>query len=142
MKEHQQMRDKSLTGKILQYIEDNLDRDLSLEKIAEELNYSRFYVARTFKEHTGTTLYKYIQGRRLREAARKLAETDQPIVEVALEAGYGSQQAFTQAFRRAYACTPQEYRRTGFMISTDGKSSQAADFVQLSFTLKGGRAAA
>ncbi len=138
------MKEMSLTERIIRYIEDNLDKDLSLEKIAEELNYSRFYTARTFKEHTGMTLYKYIQGRRLDEAARKLAETDQPIVEVALEAGYGSQQAFTQAFRCAYACTPQEYRRRGSFMPGQGRidGSMKMQHTIGSFTLRGGRAAA
>lgn len=110
------MGSTAVTEKVLSYIENHLDEDLSLEKIAEALNYSKFYMARAFKENTGHTLYKYIQGRRLDEAARKLAETAQPIVEIALEAGYGSQQAFTAAFRYAYLCTPQEYRRIGRFI--------------------------
>ncbi|MEZ3503217.1 MAG: AraC family transcriptional regulator [Lachnospiraceae bacterium] len=107
------MGDMSITKKILLYIENNLDKELSLEKIAKELSYSKFYIARTFKDNTGTTLYKYIQGRRLDEAARKLAETKQPIVEIAFEAGYSSQQAFTRSFRCTYICTPQQYRRIG-----------------------------
>ena len=53
-----------LTEKVLLYIENNLDKKLTLEKIAEELHYSKFYMARTFKEDTGCTLYKYIRGRR------------------------------------------------------------------------------
>ena len=107
------MGDMSITKKVLLYIENNLDKELSLEKIAKELSYSKFYIARTFKDNTGTTLYKYIQGRRLDEAARKLAETKQPIVETAFEAGYSSQQAFTRSFRCTYICTPQQYRRIG-----------------------------
>ncbi len=107
------MEGMSITKKILFYIEAHLDKELTLEKLAEELKYSKFYLARTFKENTGTTLYKYIQGRRMDEAARKLAETEKPIVEIAFEAGYGSQQAFTKSFRDVYICTPQEYRKTG-----------------------------
>lgn len=107
------MGDMSITKKVLLYIENNLDKELSLERIAKELSYSKFYIARTFKDNTGTTLYKYIQGRRLDEAARKLAETKQPIVEIAFEAGYSSQQAFTRSFRCTYICTPQQYRRIG-----------------------------
>lgn len=107
------MKDVSITKNVLLYIEKNLSQDLSLGKIARELSYSKFYMARVFKSDTGVTLYKYIQGRRLDESARKLAETDQPIAEIAFEAGYGSQQAFTQAFRCAFACTPREYRRIG-----------------------------
>lgn len=138
------MEDMSITKRILLYIEDNLDRQLSLEKIAEDLNYSKFYIARTFKNNTGMTLYKYIQGRRLDEAARKLAETDQPIVEVAFEAGYGSQQAFTQAFRCVYAHTPQEYRRRGVYISKHGRihMSMRMKYAMSLFRLKGGRIAA
>lgn len=106
----------SITEKVLSYIENNLDKDLSLEKMANELNYSKFYIARVFKESTGCTVYKYIQNRRLNEAAKKLVRTKQPIVEIALEAGYSSQQAFTQAFRHQYLCTPQEYRKIGITL--------------------------
>ncbi len=110
------MKGISLTDKVLLYIESNLHNDLTIEKIARELNYSKFYIARTFKECTGYTIYKYIQGKRLHEAAQKLVETSQPIVEIALEAGYGSHQAFTQAFHNTYQCTPQEYRKAGVLI--------------------------
>lgn len=106
------MEDKSIAEKILLYIEEHLDQELTLEKLAKEFCYSKFYMTRTFKENTGTTIYQYIQRRRLEEAAGKLAETDRPIVEIALEAGYGSQQAFTRSFHDRYGSTPQEYRKT------------------------------
>lgn len=138
------MGNMSITKRILLYIEDNLDKELSLEKIAREFSYSKFYIARAFKGNTGTTLYKYIQGRRLDEAARKLAETDQPIVEIAFEAGYSSQQAFTQAFRCAYTCTPQEYRRIGIFIPKQGRiyMGMGMKYIMPSFGLTGGRIAA
>ena len=129
------MKDKSITKRILSYIEDNLDKELSLDKIAQELSYSKFYIARTFKDNTGITLYKYIQGRRLDEAARKLVQTKRPIVEIAFEAGYASQQAFTQAFRLVYICTPQEYRRTGVFLPKQYKINMCVEknYVNLSF---------
>lgn len=142
------MVDKLITKRTLLYIKDNLDKELSLDKIAKELNYSKYYLARTFKDDTGVTLYKYIQGRRLDEAARKLVETDQPIVQVAFGAGYGSQQAFTQAFRCVYACTPQEYRRAGkfipagSLVRNRSRSCMRMKYAGLSFGRTGGRAAA
>ncbi len=138
------MRNILITKRILLYIEDNLDKELSLEKIAKEFSYSKFYIARTFKDNTGITLYKYIQGRRLDEAARKLAETKQPIVEIAFEAGYGSQQAFTQAFRCAYICTPQEYRRIGNFIPKQNRIyiNMKINYVIPLFKLTGGGIAA
>lgn len=105
------MSDNIIVKKIADYIEDNLNEDLSLDKISKDLNYSKFYIARTFAEKTGSTIYKYIQGRRLTLAAKKLVETKKPIIEIAYEARYSSQQAFTLAFNRLYLCTPQKYRK-------------------------------
>ena len=99
--------------KTVDYIEAHLDGDLSLDKIAEALSYSKFYIERIFNEETGGTFYKYIQGRRLTLAAQKLVETGRPIIEIACEAHYDSQQAFTLAFKRIYECTPQTYRKNG-----------------------------
>ncbi|MCI8670172.1 MAG: helix-turn-helix transcriptional regulator [Lachnospiraceae bacterium] len=99
--------------KVVDYIETHLDDELSLDKIAYALNYSKFYVARVFNEETGGTVYKYIQGRRLTLAAQKLVETNQPIIEIAYEAHYESQQAFTLAFKQVYGCTPKIYRKSG-----------------------------
>lgn len=105
------MKDKSVTEAAVSYIESHLEEDLTLDKLAKELHYSKFYIARIFSENMDCSVYQYIKGRRLAEAARKLAETDRPIVEIALEAHYNSQQAFTLAFRKQYLCTPQSYRK-------------------------------
>ena len=97
--------------KIRNYIESHRAEELSLDKIAEELNYSKFYMERVFAEGTGTTICRYLQERRLAAAAEQLIRTDRPIIDIALEAGYGSPQAFTQAFRRMYLCPPRVYRK-------------------------------
>ena len=105
------MSERNVTEKTLEYIEKHLEEDLSLDKIAETLNYSKFYMVRAFSKKTGTSIYQYIQRRRLEQAAEKLTETDMPIVRIAYEARYNSQQAFTHAFRQKYFCSPQTYRR-------------------------------
>ena len=115
------MNNKSVIEKLVDYIETHIDEDLSLDKIANELNYSKFYIARIFTEKTKCTVYKYIQGRRLTVAAQKLVETEQPIVEIAYEAHYDSQQAFTLAFKRLYECTPNVYRKNGMFYPKQSK---------------------
>lgn len=107
------MNEKSIVSELLLYIEENLQEDLSLDRIEEKLNYSKFYINRLFAREVGCTIHKYIQTRRLTEAARQLVETDIPLSQVAQEAHYNSQQAFTLAFHQVYLCTPQEYRRNG-----------------------------
>ena len=107
------MKEKMIVKNILSYIEENLYEDLSLDDIEKKLCYSKFYLNRVFAKEVGCTIYKYVQMRRLTEGARQLAKTDRPIVQIAQDVHYNSQQAFTQAFRRVYLCTPQEYRRRG-----------------------------
>lgn len=105
------MSETNIVKETVEYIENHLKEDLSLNRIAKELNYSKFYIARTFAEMTGCTIYKYIQGRRLTLAAQQLVESKTPISEIAYEAHYNSQQAFTLAFHQLYLCTPQTYRK-------------------------------
>lgn len=114
------MHEKDVVEKTVDYIEKHLEEEMTLDKIAKELNYSKFYIARTFSGKTGKTIYKYIQGRRLTLAAQKLAETQKPIIEIAYEAQYNSQQAFTLAFHQLYLCSPQRYRKNG--VSYPGQS--------------------
>lgn len=115
------MKDKSIVEKTVSYIENHLNEDLSLDILAEKLHYSKFYLGRAFSEHIGCSIYQYIKGRRLTQAAWELVETDKPIVDIALEAHYNSQQAFTLAFRQVYACSPQIYRKNGVFFPKQGR---------------------
>lgn len=98
---------------VLDYVEKHLGEDLSLERISKEFHYSKYYIARAFTHTYGKSFYQYVKARRMTVAAQALAETTKPIVEIAYEAHYSSQQAFTLAFHQEYLYTPQEYRRKG-----------------------------
>lgn len=107
------MGDHSIIMQVVDYIEDNLNDNLSLDEVSEKVGYSKFHLNRLFSERVGCTLYKYIQTRRLTMAAEKLVNTSEPIIEIAYDANYDSQQSFTLAFRQLYLCTPQRYRMVG-----------------------------
>ncbi len=117
------VEEQNIVSKTVNYIEQNLEKNLSLDKISEEMNYSKFHLNRLFSEKVGCTIYKYIQMRRITEAARKLVYTDAPVIDIALEANYNSQQAFTLAFRQIYLCTPQAYRGIGVFTPRQDKFS-------------------
>ncbi len=106
---------------VIEYVENNLDENLKLDNIANEVNYSKFHLNRLFYEFVGCTLHKYIQKRRLTEAAKKLVTTNKTISEIAFEANYESQQSFTLAFRQLYLYTPQIYRQLGVFIPKQNK---------------------
>lgn len=101
---------KKIIEKAMQYINEHLDERVSLQQVSSAAGYSKSHLNRMFAESTGKTIYKYIREKRLNRAAKRLVNTDQSIVEIALEAGYDSQQAFTLAFRKQYGMTPLVYR--------------------------------
>ncbi|GAA0791489.1 AraC family transcriptional regulator [Faecalicatena orotica] len=104
------MEHTNIIKKTIDYIENNLDSQLNLDTIAKEAGYSKFHLNRMFLECVGCTIYKYIQMRRLTVAAEKLVYTKKPVIDIAYEANYSSQESFTFAFRRLYGHPPQEYR--------------------------------
>lgn len=95
---------------IINYIEDHLTENPDLDTIAEAMHYSKYHMHRVFAEETGLTIHNYMQRRRLTEAAKLLVFSEKPIMEIALIAGYESQQAFTAVFKEMYKKTPGRYR--------------------------------
>ncbi len=93
------------------YIEQNLNRDIKAVEVAKEAAYSLFHFHRIFLAATGNTLKAYIRMRQMTQAARTLIETDTRIIEIALDAGFDSQEAFTRAFKKAFGLPPGKYRR-------------------------------
>ncbi len=97
-------------GKALWYIESHFAQDVTLEEIASIAGISRFHMSRAFGAVMGCSVIRYVRARRLTEAARALANGAPDILEVALEAGYGSHEAFTRAFREQFGITPEAVR--------------------------------
>jgi AraC family transcriptional regulator len=86
----------NLMGKALWFIETHLAEEISLEDIAAAGDVSRFHMARAFGLATGRPVMRHVRGRRLTEAARALSRGAPDILGVALDAGYGSHEAFNR----------------------------------------------
>ena len=97
-------------GKALWFIETELDRELTLDRISANCDMTRFGFSRLFSMNTGWPVMRYVRSRRLTRAARALAQGAPDILHVALDAGYGSHEAFTRAFRDLFGVTPEEVR--------------------------------
>lgn len=100
----------SIVVKSLFLIERKLDRQLTLEIVAEFSACSSHHLSRVFTAATGRPVMRYIRDRRLSEAARKLASGASDVLQVALEAQFESHEAFGRAFRRNFDCTPSDVR--------------------------------
>jgi len=96
--------------KALWYIESHLSDGLTLDDVASVAGISRFHLVRVFGEATGMSVMRYVRVRRLTRAARLLARGAPDILTLALEADYGSHEAFTRAFRDHFGITPEQVR--------------------------------
>src|SRR5687768_16667283 len=101
----------SAVAKTVWLIESRFRDSLSLDEMAAHAGVSRSHLSRLFPIATGYSLSSYVRGRRLTEAATALAKGAPDMLGVALDAGYGSHEAFTRAFRDQFALTPDELRR-------------------------------
>jgi AraC family transcriptional regulator len=96
--------------RVTEFIDENLDHELTLTEIAEIAELSPFHFARSFKQATGATPIQFLMQRRIELAKRLLTDSELPIVEIGLRAGFKNQSHFTTFFRKNTAMTPKAYR--------------------------------
>ena len=92
------------------YINDNLEQDITLTELAEVAGLSQYHFSRAFRKSTGLTPRKYLNERRIEKAKYLLSTSDLPIVEVSLATGFKTQSHFTSLFRKMTRFTPRTWR--------------------------------
>ncbi len=96
--------------RVMAFIADNYESDLSLADLARVSEMSAFHFAREFKRTTGTPPHQYLIKFRIERAKALLTESEMPLVEVSSRSGFSHQSHFTRLFRRLTGTTPQSYR--------------------------------
>jgi AraC family transcriptional regulator len=99
-------------ARVLDYIEANLEDDLTVMRLASVACLSQFHFARAFKAATGQSPHRHVSARRLERAKELLSDADRALVDIALALRFSCQANFTRAFRRATGHTPAQYRRS------------------------------
>ncbi len=95
---------------LIDYIEKHITDEISLDEMAKAAGYSKYHLHRMFTGIVGLPLHQYIKRRQLTEAAKSLIFTDEAIIQIAMDAGYESQQSFMLAFKSMYKLTPHKFR--------------------------------
>ena len=102
--EHVRMR------RVLDYIDQHLEDDISISELAQVAHLSEFHFARVFATTMGMPPQRYVSQRRLAAAKKMIGVGKLPLSEIAFRSGFSSQASFTRAFRRATNMTPGEFR--------------------------------
>ncbi|MCR4739495.1 MAG: response regulator [Lachnospiraceae bacterium] len=106
-----------LVKQALQYIEDNVEKDISLNEISERLNISSYYFSKLFKEETKEGFIEYLTKRRVEKAKDMLKDPSKSIKEVGSACGYSDPNYFSRIFKKATGMTPTEYKeRAGSVL--------------------------
>jgi AraC family transcriptional regulator len=92
------------------HVEAHLDEDVALSDVAKVAGVSQWHFQRMFRALTGETLKTYIRSRRMAASLGRLLDTDLRVLDIAILAGFESQEAFARAFKQAFGLTPQKYR--------------------------------
>lgn len=101
----------------IDYIEDNLDREISYEKAANISGCSVHYFQRIFTGVTGISLSEYIRRRRMTQAGLELQSRQCKVIDVALKYGYTSPTAFNRAFQMIHGITPAAAKKSGSRLN-------------------------
>lgn len=97
--------------KILEYIEKNFQRDITLDDLSQLSSFNPSYISQLFRKKTGLTLTEFISRVRVRKAKELLLKSDMSIGEVAFSVGFQDQNYFSRVFKQVEAFTPREYRK-------------------------------
>lgn len=96
--------------RVQEFINENLENDMSLAEIAAVADLSQFHFARAFRKTVGQTPQQYLMQQRIEKAKNLLADGELPIVEVSLRSGFKNQSHFTTLFRKFTSFTPKSWR--------------------------------
>lgn len=106
------MKNEKMIEETLEYIDNHLNENLELDRLAAMFYMSKYNYHRLFKSIVGKNVSEYIRYRRLLSAAMKLIETRVSIANISISVGYTSHSAFSRSFKEKFGASPKEYRNT------------------------------
>jgi AraC-like DNA-binding protein len=105
------LRDRRRAVESALWIDANSHRAIALDDAAEQAGISPFHFLRLFSQVLGVTPHQYLVRSRLRHAARRLADDDSPVTDIAYDVGFGDLSNFVRTFHRAAGASPMRFRQ-------------------------------
>lgn len=112
-KPKEQNSQTDLIKRACRLIEENLEENISLERLSETLNINKFHLQKTFKKHTGVSPRKYAEIHRVKNFKKLLKDDDVSVTDAIYEAGFGSSSRLYEKSNTQLGMTPTTYRKGG-----------------------------
>ncbi|MBD5115335.1 MAG: helix-turn-helix transcriptional regulator [Ruminococcaceae bacterium] len=97
--------------KIIEFVEDHINENISIEMIADSLRYNRCYLSTVFKKETGTTIKEFICDEKIKATVDLLRFSNYTCLEISELFHFASQSYYIKCFKNKFGCTPNEYRK-------------------------------
>lgn len=110
IEEQDAQEERTITG-IIRYLQEHLDKEISLNILADEFHLSSQYISQLFKSEIGVNFLAYLTSIRMERAKKLLLATSLSIGEISEKCGYADYRVFTKAFKKEEGSTPSQYRR-------------------------------
>ena len=108
--EQDAQEERTITG-IIRYLQEHLDKEISLNILADEFHLNSQYISQLFKSEIGVNFLAYLTSIRMERAKKLLLATSLSIGEISEKCGYADYRVFTKAFKKEEGSTPSQYRR-------------------------------
>ena len=108
----------AIIGNSIQYMEDHITEDITVESVAKSVGVLSFYFQKGFAMLCGFSVSEYIRNRRLALAGNDLLANDEKIIDIAMKYGYDSPDSFTKAFARFHGVTPTAVRKDDVLLKS------------------------
>lgn len=117
--------------RIIEYVDENINRKITLKEIAEREHFNYYYLSHFIKDKMGMSFQEYLNSTRLSNALDALLGTDKAITEIAQDCGFPNMNSFNRLFKEAYNCTPTEYRKKHGNDSDLGKPKRSKTYLDV-----------
>ncbi len=114
-------RNRKMLLSVIEYVDKNYKRALTLDEIASHAAYSRCYLSTAFKRLMGTSVWDYVSIKRIEAALTLIKTTDLNVADVALECGFNNAVVFNKLFKKYTNLTPSAFRNGGKKAKPDSK---------------------
>lgn len=99
-----------LIWSVCTFVESHVQEEIPMEELERQSGFSLAHIRDVFQKCTGKPLSRYVQERRIANAARELLDTDRTILDIAVNYGFSGRTVFSRAFRRHTGYTPSQFR--------------------------------
>jgi AraC-like DNA-binding protein len=105
-----QNNEMNIVDRAINYMKNNLDRSITVDELADHLNYSNSYLYSLFKEETGYSPIHYFNHLKIQKACQYLSSTDMSVKEISYELGFKDPFYFSRLFKKQMEVSPTAYR--------------------------------